>query len=118
MNKKEFGYIGEKITCKFLTKRGYKIVENNFCYRGGEIDVIAFDIENKELVFIEVKTRSNKNYGNPIESVSNFKLNRIVRGASYFLYKRRLYNCNIRFDIIELYYSNDKFYINHIKQVI
>ena len=118
MNRKQFGYIGESITCKYLKKKHYNIIETNFYYRGGEIDIIAFDTESNELVFIEVKTRSNKEYGVPADSVNNIKLNRIIRGAKYYVYKKQINNVNIRFDVIELYYKNDRFYINQIKQII
>ena len=61
LSKKEFGNIGEDISCKYLEQKGYKIIERNFTCRQGEIDIIAKD--GKELVFIEVKSRSNFFYG-------------------------------------------------------
>ena len=118
MNNKQFGTIGENITCKFLLNKNYKIIEQNFYYYGGEIDIIAYDTEKNELVFFEVKTRANKNYGLPSEAVNNTKIKHILKGAKYYIYKNQLNNINIRFDIIELYYGNNKFYINHIKQII
>ena len=61
MNKRKFGIIGEKIAQKYLKNNGYKIIENNYYTRNGEIDIIA----NKEkyIVFVEVKTRTNEKYG-------------------------------------------------------
>ena len=44
MNKRKFGIIGEKIAQKYLKNNGYKIIENNYYTRNGEIDIIA----NKE----------------------------------------------------------------------
>lgn len=118
MNKKYLGDIGEDITCKFLIKQNYKIVERNFFYRGGEIDIIAYDCEKDELVFVEVKTRSNKNYGLPSEAVDKWKIKHILKGAKYYMYKNNINNANVRFDIIELFFVNKKFLINHIKQII
>lgn len=118
MNKKQFGKIGENITCKFLLNLNYKIIEKNFYYHGGEIDIIAYDTEKDELVFFEVKTRANRNYGLPSEAVNGRKISHILKGAKYYIYINKLDNINIRFDIIELYYGNNKFYINHIKQII
>lgn len=118
MNKTEFGKIGEGITCKYLINNNYKIIERNFYYNGGEIDIIAFDKEKDELVFIEVKTRANKNYGLPSESVDNKKIKHIIKGIKYYLYIHKLENAFIRLDMIELYYKKNKFYINHIKQII
>lgn len=118
VNSKEFGNIGEKITCKYLKKNNYRIMETNFVYRGGEIDIIAYDINKDEVVFIEVKTRANRKYGRPADSVNNFKVNRIVRGAKYYLFKNCLNDANVRFDILELYYSHGIFFVNQIKQII
>ncbi|MBP3501912.1 MAG: YraN family protein [Clostridia bacterium] len=118
MNKFEFGRIGEDITCKYLINNNYKIIEKNFYYNGGEIDIIAFDEEKNELVFIEVKTRANKNYGLPSESVDTNKLKHITKGIKYYLHINKLEDAFIRIDIIELFYKKNKFYINHIKQII
>lgn len=118
MNKFEFGRIGEDITCKYLINNNYKIIEKNFYYKGGELDIIAFDEEKNELVFIEVKTRANRNYGLPSESVNSHKLKHIIKGIKYYLHINKLEDAFIRVDIIELFYKKNKFYINHIKQII
>lgn len=118
MEKKFFGTIGEGISCKYLINNNYKIVERNFFFRGGEIDIIAFDVEKNELVFFEVKTRSSTKYGMPAESVTKMKVHHILRGIKFYVYKNRLENMNIRVDVLELYYSQNKFLINHIKQII
>lgn len=85
---------------------------------GGEIDIIAFDTEKNEIVFIEVKTRSNLHYGLPADAVDNRKMNNILKGVKKYLHFHKLENKFIRFDVIELFFKNQKFYINHIKQVI
>jgi len=118
VNRKDFGYVGEKITCKYLLRNGYRILETNFIYKGGEIDIIAYDKSKNEIVFIEVKTRSNRKYGLPADSVNKMKLNRIVKGAKYFLFKNGINQVNTRFDVLELYYNRGMFFINQIKQII
>lgn len=118
MNKSEFGRIGEEITCKYLKKNKYEIVDRNFYYNGGEIDIIAFDKNKDELVFIEVKTRANKSYGLPSEAVDFRKIKHILKGIKYYLHIKKLEDIFMRVDIIELFYINKKFYINHIKQII
>lgn len=118
MNKSKFGRIGEEIACKYLIKNKYEIVDRNFFYNGGEIDIIAYEKEKNELVFIEVKTRANKKYGLPAEAVNEFKIKHIIKGIKYYLHIHNLENKLIRIDILELYYKENKFYINHIKQVI
>ena len=67
----ELGRIGENIIADYITKLGYKVVERNFECNQGEIDIIAKDKE--ELVFIEVKTRTDISYGEASEAVTNTK---------------------------------------------
>ena len=108
----EFGKMGEDIAANYLTKNNYKIIERNFRCKQGEIDIIAK--ERDEIVFVEVKTRSSCTYGRPSEN----KQKHITKAAKYYIYLNKLENYYIRIDVIEVYFSNNKFYINHIKQII
>lgn len=118
MNKVEFGKIGEEIACKYLIKSNYNLIDRNYYYKGGELDIIAFDNNTKELVFIEVKTRANNEYGLPAEAVNSKKINNIIKGIRKYIHIKKIENNYIRVDLLELYYSKNKFYINHIKQII
>ena len=110
------GYTGEKVAAEYLIKNQYQIVERNFRCRQGEIDIIAYDRKSKEYVFIEVKTRTNFEYGKPVDSVNKMKQKHIVSATKYYLYLHNVKNMYIRFDIIEIY-KKDKYIINHIKNV-
>ena len=57
------GKLGEKIAEKYLIKNKYTIIEKNFYSKQGEIDIIAEEKDTREIVFIEVKTRTNSKYG-------------------------------------------------------
>ena len=70
------GKIGEDISIKYLENLGYTIIEKNFMAVQGEIDIIAKD--NKELVFIEVKTRTNMLFGRPVEAVNLQKQKHLI----------------------------------------
>lgn len=118
VSSKDLGRAGEDIACRYLKKQNYQIIERNFFYNGGEIDIIAFDIEKNELVFFEVKTRSNKAYGLPSESVDNFKIKRILRGAKFYMHIHSLENVFVRFDVLELFFVNDRYLVNHLKQIL
>ena len=91
------------------------ILFNNFRNNRGEIDIVS---KIKDIVvFTEVKTRYSKLFGIPSEAVTPSKQHTIKMIASYFLYKNKLYDCNVRFDIVEVnlnYYDNG-YRINHIK---
>lgn len=114
--KKEFGSIGEQIAVEYLVKNKYVVIKRNFYCRQGEIDIIAKDSE--EIVFVEVKTRSNIKFGNPSEAVNYIKKIHMYRAAQYFLYKNGLLNSFIRFDVIEVLIENGRFRVNHIKQIM
>ena len=79
LDNQELGKIGEELAAKYLTQNKYKIIQRNFRCKFGEIDIIAYDLKNKELVFFEVKTRSNFKYGRPSEAVTKIKKKHILR---------------------------------------
>lgn len=114
--RKEIGKWGENIACKYLEQNKYNIVETNFSCRQGEIDIIAKDMNKDELVFIEVKTRSNFKYGNPADSVNKEKQKHLKNAIKYYLYKNNINNTAIRIDVIEIFIE-EKCKINHIKQI-
>ena len=117
MNKDhELGKIGEDIAANYLTRLGYKIIERNFECKQGEIDIIA--LHKEELVFIEVKTRTNTFYGEASESVNKFKIKHLLNSIKYYIYKRNLQDEYIRIDIIEVYINGENIKINNIKQAI
>jgi len=79
MNRQEVGKLGEKTAQKFLKKRGYRIRETGFRCRHGEIDIIA---QKKDcLVFVEVRTKSNLDFGTPEESITRAKKEKLIASA-------------------------------------
>ena len=109
------GKAGEEISCIYLEQIGYRIIERNFNCRQGEIDIIAKDKD--EYVFIEVKTRSNIKFGRPKEAVNEPKQQHIYKSTKFYLYLHKLNNAFIRFDVIEVYFTNERYKLKHLKQV-
>lgn len=117
MNKDhELGKLGEDIISNYIIRLGYKILERNFECNQGEIDIIALD--NRELVFIEVKTRTGTNYGEASESITKYKKRHLLNSIKYYLYKRNLENEFIRIDVAEVYVKGENIKINYIKKAI
>jgi len=110
MNNIEKGKLGEEIAFKYIISKGGKVIEKNYRTKMGEVDIIAK--LNGELVFVEVKSRSNINYGYPSESVNYKKKRKITNVAKYYILDNSLENLSIRFDVIEIYFNEKK--INHI----
>ncbi|WP_405345324.1 YraN family protein [Ruminococcus sp.] len=111
----QFGALGEKLAAKYLKEQGYKILKMNYKNKLGEIDIIASD--KKEIVFVEVKTRSVSPYLSGQYAVDKRKQFHIMRTASYYL---DVTKCDLqpRFDIIEVEVertTGQMKKINHIK---
>lgn len=110
------GRNGENEAAKYLEDLGYEIICKNFRCMNGEIDIIAKD--GNEYVFVEVKTRTNRSYGEGRDAVDNNKQKHIKKAAKYFIYKNGLESAFIRMDVIEIYLKNGINILNHIKQAI
>lgn len=105
---KELGREGERLAALFLEKQGLVIVERNFRTRSGEIDLVARD--KKELVFVEVKTRSSTAFGSALEAVGPRKCRQIVRVASEYLLQNQGFDQAIRFDVIGILIADSVHY--------
>ncbi|MGI6032534.1 MAG: YraN family protein [Coriobacteriales bacterium] len=98
---KELGQRGEEAAVRFLERRGFKILERNWVCHYGEADIIALDVEEEALVFIEVKTRRGIQAGLPEEAVTTAKQRRYERIAmSYLVESDWEEEVTIRFDVI------------------
>jgi len=88
---KYYANIGEKIAIKFLLNKGYKLLYTNFRIHNDEIDIICQ--HNKQLVFIEVKTRLTNNFGTAEDQLTNKKIHNL---------KRAMHNYELTLSIIDL----------------
>ena len=94
------GERGEALAWSYLKKQGYSIREKNYRTRFGEIDVIAS--RQGTLVFLEIKTRRNHNFGLPEEAVDWRKRQKMIRVAESYLQKKKIENREARFDILSV----------------
>jgi putative endonuclease len=94
------GLRGEKLAVAFLEEHGYKILTTNYQGSGQtEIDIIALDQKHQELVFVEVKTRANLDFGLPSEAVDQRKVAKMAAVAVEYR-EQHPSNLDYRFDII------------------
>lgn len=112
MQKKIFGKRCEIIAMNFLKKKGYKILETNYKNTIGEIDIIAKD--NDYIVFVEVKGRMSKKFGDPVEAVDYRKQFKIRNVATMYLKQKHLLDTNCRFDVISVLGDSEE-EIRHIE---
>lgn len=105
MNTRLLGIIGEKKALKYLKRHFFKILEHNYTTKIGEIDIIAK--KGKVYCFIEVKYRTNDEYGLPRESVTDEKQAKIKRVAQMYILEHDLDDEKVEFDVLEV--TNDGF---------
>jgi putative endonuclease len=103
MNKKQKGKQGENMAVAHLQAQGYQIINRNYKPQGAEIDIIAQ--KAGIMVFVEVRSRKNNDFGYPEESVNVAKQERIKRTAEHFIAAQD-WQGDIRFDIIAITWSD------------
>jgi len=103
----ERGKRGEKQAAAFLREHGYYIIEENYRWQGGEIDLVAR--EGNYLVFVEVKSRSSEAFGTPEEAITVAKRRRLIRTAQKYLLEHPT-ELEVRFDVVTLFRGKAKLY--------
>lgn len=96
--RRRLGNHGEIIAARFLEAKGYKVLAHQFKTREGEIDLIVE--RDDEIVFVEVKTRKNFNFGFPEESINKSKLNRMVLAGQTYLEQKQTPSRQFRLDVV------------------
>ena len=109
------GRYGEEAAANYLTALGYEIVERNFACRAGEIDLIARDKD--DWVFVEVKTRSSRGFGDPFEAITELKLAKMRKTIAQWRADRQVHALNLRLDAVSVLVSHGRVHIEHLKQV-
>ncbi|GLO61878.1 UPF0102 protein [Vibrio sp. MACH09] len=115
-SKKEIGNQYEQVAKRYLLDHGLTFIENNFCCKLGEIDLI---MQHKQsIVFVEVKYRKHLSYGHAAEFVTKNKASKLIKAAHIWLKKNKLspISTEFRFDVVAIHqHGND---INWIKNAI
>jgi putative endonuclease len=107
------GKYGEFLARERLKSLGYKIIENNYTCKLGEIDLIAKD--DDVLVFVEVKTRRNTSLGEAKDAVNAKKQRQISKVALYYMQSKNLIGAKARFDVAAVILVNGKKNIEVLK---
>ena len=106
LNKRQqFGRESESLAVRYLKKNGYKILEQNYRNKLGEIDIIAK--EKDTLVFVEVKARKSNLFGSPKWAVTPKKQRKISMVALYYLKATKQTHVKARFDVVSLSLAED-----------
>jgi putative endonuclease len=100
------GKIGEDLACRELQRRGYAILARRYRRRTGELDIIARD--GPTVVFIEVKARDGRKFGDAVDGITGLKRRRMTRVALEYLVRHRLTDCPCRFDVVSIHMENEQ----------
>jgi putative endonuclease len=94
------GRLGERLACRFLIRSGFDILARRYRAGPGELDIVAF--EGETLVFIEVKSRATRGFGDPAEFVDWEKQQALRRVAEDFIARHDLGQFAYRFDVVSV----------------
>jgi putative endonuclease len=106
-NTQQIGTWGEQLVAQWLCSQGWQILQHQYRTRWGEIDLIALRPEMADvsreatLIFVEVKTRSRRNWDNEgLLAITSTKQEKLITSAQYFLSQfPELANHPCRFDV-------------------
>lgn len=112
MQNQDKGKIGEEMSMTYLLKNEFQVIERNYKFKKGEIDLIAQ--KNNLLVFVEVKWRSNSDFGFPEESINSNQQKSIIKTAEQYIFEKN-WQGNIRFDVIAITENEETKELQHFE---
>jgi putative endonuclease len=95
----EVGQAGEDLAAVHFATQGYTILQRNYRYGRAEIDIIMQ--KGDELIFVEVKTRSDTYFSAPEYAVSSKKQKMMLEAAGQFMFETN-YEELFRFDVVAI----------------
>jgi putative endonuclease len=113
INRRRQGKAGEDLAVQYLQQSGLKILERNYRFERGEIDIVAEDGE--ELVFVEVKARRSNTFGAPEDAVTEEKQKQVYAVADGYLFEHSIDDRPCRFDVVAIEFRNERDEIRHIR---
>jgi len=107
------GKAGEETACRYLRRRGFRILARNYRSPFGELDIVA--TRGGQIVFCEVKTRTLGDAEEALGSVDATRRRRMAQAASHFLDREGASCSHCRFDVIALLREGGKWKIMHVE---
>jgi putative endonuclease len=98
--RQSLGKVGENLACRELERRGYAILARRYRHAGAEIDIVARD--GQALVFVEVKAREGREFGDGAEAITRRKRRRIAMAAMDYVARYQQQECPCRFDVVSV----------------
>jgi putative endonuclease len=112
---KSRGDAGESAAERYLLGKGFRILQRNYFYDRGEIDLVAED--GAVLVFVEVKARTSGSHGTAEESITPEKEHFLKRTAEGYLLEHKIEQRQCRFDLVAVEWEAHKPVIRHLRDI-
>lgn len=106
MRQHQFGKSSEELAARYLKKRKYKILAQNYRTRFGEVDIVAR--HKRTIVFVEVKSRKTNRFGHPKGAVTRQKQKKMTRVALHYLKQTGQNDAKARFDVVSIQINQGK----------
>ena len=107
------GKAGEQAACEFLISKGYTIRETNWRVGKLEIDIVAQEPKANRLHIVEVKTRSEGEHYDPMQSITPAKIRNLVNAANGYISLYQL-KMSVQYDVMILIGKAPDFTIQYI----
>lgn len=98
----ELGKWGEEQAALYLRSKGWYIRHRDWHCGHRDVDIVAIDEDSSIVIFVEVKTRSTGQWGEPDEAIDLEKQNSITQTAGAYIRNFRLEYCEVRYDTISI----------------
>lgn len=79
------GRYAEDLAAKYLVSIGLRVLARNVRNRYGELDIVAADYREKELVIVEVRCRTKNKLQDAIESIDRRKYRALLRASNEYI---------------------------------
>lgn len=115
LSNKELGKLGEDYAARWFSDQGYQILDRNWRNHRVELDLVVAKLDL--VIFVEVKTRTNYDFGGAALALSHQKINHLRQAALLWLSQSNHFAGRIRIDLVALQYANNEFLLTHIRGV-
>ncbi|MFQ5708236.1 MAG: YraN family protein [bacterium] len=107
------GNLGENLATRYLKQHAFEIIDRNYRWARGEIDIVAK--KENTLIFVEVKTARQKGFGSPESWVDERKQRQIGQVAQHYLQEKEIEEMDCRFDVVAITKDGHEWKIHHIQ---
>ena len=108
----QFGELGERIAARWLVRTGWKILARR--YRSGRRDIDVVAERDGLIAFVEVKSRTGDEFGDPVEAVHRRKQRELTKSAQTWIDRHGRSGETYRFDVMGVLVREKRVFVRHV----